>query len=252
MKGYVCELRLPIVLMASLLGMVSFRIDGWILYAWIVSLFIAVAASATMAQNAWRDRHHDQKRGRTFVASNERSFRILVVALWVTSFLLSITLWTISLWYGILSVFMIISGLTYSETRQIPLLPALIVAITSASCAIYADPYNDKLISLFLSTTLWIFAREILKDLDDCSQDHGYKWTIPLKFGIPASKRISGIILLLTSVIISLVSIKVLPGMIFLLSSTLLLLFNKDHGKAKTLLDLSMATILIVLVATGA
>lgn len=251
MKGYVKALRLPIVVMAGLLAITAFRVSVWSTDAYLVALFIVIVASATMAHNDWRDREHDAEKGKIFALNHSKSFGTMVILLWFASLIGAIGLWILNPWYGILSGLVIVSGLIYSETRQIPFLPVLLVALTSASPALYANPRNNKVLAIFFVSVLLIFGREILKDLDDYSHDVGYKWTLPLVFGRRAAKFLAGLIILVLSLVATWVSMKTLAGAPFLLMSASYLIFDKNHRSAKTLLDIGMATIIVVLLASG-
>ena len=251
MKGYIKALRLPIVVMAGLLAITAFRVSAWSTDAYLVALFIVIVASATMAHNDWRDKEHDARKGKTFALNHSKSFRAMVILLWFASLIGAIGLWILNPWYGILSGLVIVSGLVYPETRRTPLLPALLVALTSASPALYANPRNDKVLAIFLVSALLIFGREILKDLDDCSHDVGYKWTLPLAFGRRAAKFLASLITLVLPLVAIWVSMKTLAGAPFLLLSASCLILNKNHCSAKTLLDIGMATIIVVLLASG-
>jgi 4-hydroxybenzoate polyprenyltransferase len=251
MKGYIKALRLPIVVMAGLLVITAFRVSAWSTNAYLIALFIVIVSSAIMAHNDWRDKEHDAKKGKTFALNNSKPFKAMVMLLWFASLVSAIGLWILNPWYGILSGLVIVSGLIYSETRRIPLLPVLLVALTSASPALYANPKNDKVLAIFLVSALLVFGREILKDLDDCSHDIGYKWTLPIALGKRVAKFLAGLIVLVLPLVATWVSIKTLAGTPFLLISALCLILNKNHHSAKTLLDIGMATIIVVLLVSG-
>ncbi len=251
MIRYIKALRLPIVVMASLLAITTFRISVWSADAYLVALFIVIAASATIAHNDWRDKEHDAKKGKTFALNHSKSFGAMVVLLWFASLSGAVGLWILNPWYGILSGLIVVSGLIYSETRRIPLLPVLLVALTSASPTLYVNLRNDKVLAIFVVSALLIFGREILKDLDDCSHDAGYKWTLPLAFGRHAAKILAGSIVLILPLVATWISIKTLAGAPFFLMSASCLILNKNHRPAKTLLDIGMVTVIVVLLASG-
>lgn len=250
MKGYIKALRLPIVVTAGLLAIIAFRVSAWKTDAYLVALFTVIVASATMAHNDWRDKEHDAKKGKTFAQNHRGSFRAMVILLWLASLSLAVVLLIISSWYGTLSGLIIASGLIYSETRKVPFLPAIIVAVTSASPVLYANPRDEKVLAMFLVATLLIYGREILKDLDDHSHDAGYKWTLPLAYGTRIAKFIAGLIMLALPFVVVLVSAKTLAGAPFLLMSALCLILNKNHSSAKTLLDIGMVTIIVTLLVS--
>ena len=70
------------VALGVILTLVSAKIAQIHLTPWI-PIFIAVAGIATMFQNDWRDRHHDYRKGKTFVVDNEKNFLWVTVSLWI-------------------------------------------------------------------------------------------------------------------------------------------------------------------------
>lgn len=237
--------------MAGLLAIIAFRVSVWSTDAYLVALFTIIVASATMAHNDWRDKEHDAKKGKTFALNHSKSFGVMVVFLWFASLSGAVGLWILNPWYGILSALIVVSGLIYSETRRIPLLPALLVTLTSASPALYANPRNEKVLAMFLVVALLIYGREILKDLDDYSHDAGYKWTLPLAYGTRVAKFLAGLIMLVLPFVAVWVSAKTLAGAPFILMSASCLILNKNHRSAKTLLDIGMVVIIATLLVSG-
>lgn len=250
MYGYVKALRLPIVVMAGLLAITAFRVSVWQPDAYLVALFIVVVASSTMAHNDWRDRKHDAKKGKDFALKHQAAFRVFTISLWGCSFALALLLWFVSQQWGIISSGIILSGLLYSETRRIPLLPQSLVALTSASPTLYAGLSDHRVLALFLASALLIFGREILKDSEDYPHDAGYKWTLPLTIGNRASKFCSGVILLLVPLVVG-VSTKTLAGMPFLSVTALFLILNREYKSVKILLFVGMVMLIIPLLVSG-
>lgn len=251
MYGYVKALRLPIVVMAGLLAVTAFRVSVWQPDAYLVALFIVIVASSTMAHNDWRDKDHDAKKGKDFALKHRRSFGLFVLVFWVCSLALAATLWAVNPWWGILSGGIILSGLLYSETRRIPLLPQSLVALTSASPTLYAGLSDHRVLALFIASALLIFAREILKDSEDCPFDAGYKWTLPLAIGNRASKLCSGVTLIIVPFVVLEISTKTLAGMPFLAVTALLLILNREYKSVKILLFVGMAMLIIPLLVSG-
>lgn len=251
--GWIKVLRLPIVIAAGFLSIVSFRIADWDRNAYTIALFVVVAASATMAHNDWRDRFHDAKNGKDFALVHNSSFPVFVATLWGISLGLAAFLWRVQSSYGMLSVAMVTSGLIYSETRRIPFLPVLLVAATSASPALYPILMSASKESwlLFSAAFLLIFGREILKDLDDFGHDSGYKWTLPHAIGTKRAKVVSGLFLLVVSAVVLGISPWVLAGIPFLFVSVIILFMDKGHKLAKITVDIAMVVILVVLAASG-
>lgn len=251
MNGYIKALRLPIVVMAGLLAITAFRVSVWSADAFRVAVFIVIVGFATMAHNDWRDRECDARKGKTFALNHSKPLGVMVMLLWLASLIGAIGLWIVNPWYGVLSGLIILSGLVYSETRRIPLLPASLVALTSASTVLYAGPSDHRVMSLFLTSAFLIFGREILKDLDDYPHDDGYKWTLPLAIGSRSAKLCSSAILLLVPLLALGISTKTLVGMPLLVISASCLILDRNHRNSKGLLDIGMATIIITLLVSG-
>ena len=137
-KGYVKAMRLPVVILAALLAIASFRISAWDPSAYLVAVSVVVVSSAIMAQNDLRDRHHDMLKGKRFALAHTRQLRKFVFALWVLSCVMALGLRLVNPMFGLISLATIGLGLVYSETRRIPLLTAIIVTATYASATLYA------------------------------------------------------------------------------------------------------------------
>ncbi len=251
MNGYIKALRLPIVVMAGLLAITAFRVSVWRTEAYLVALFVVIVASSTMIHNDWRDREHDAKKGKDFALKHSGTFGVFVLLFWVCSLILAICLWATNPCYGVISGGIIISGLIYSETRRVPILPASLVALTSASPVFYAGPSDHRVLFLFLTSAFLIFGREVLKDLDDYPHDDGYKWTLPLALGRRLAKIYAGAIVFLVPLLALGISTKTLVGMPFLAISASCLIFDRGHFSAKVLLDIGMAIIIATLIASG-
>lgn len=248
-NGWVKSLRLQTAFMAGVLTLVSFRISEWNNIAFIVAIFIVIVASATMAHNDWRDRFHDSKKGKNFALIKSNSFFKFVIFLWIISLCLATTLLTINTHFGLLSFVIIVAGLIYSETRRVPFLPAIIVAITSASPTLYPILLKPNRLSwfLFIATALFIFSSEIIKDISDMKNDLGYKRTIPIIIGAKQSKIVAGVIIILAQIIALNISLCTLIGAPLFLISVFYLITNKNYREIEKTLDFAMMTILIVL-----
>lgn len=253
MTNYIKAIRLPIVLLSGLLCLVSFRLNQMQHLVLLPTLFTIFLAGTCMVQNDWRDREQDTLKGKCFASKNEVPFLVFLLVLWSVTIALAVTLWQKQAEFGWLSAAGIFSGLVYSEARKIPLVPALLVALTSASPILFpvVISYSPIVLLLFLSTTLLIFGREILKDLDDMDYDKGYKWTLPVSIGSRQSKTIAGIFVLLASAISVVLSLKTILGVMPLVASAIYLLTDGSHKTAKVMIDIGILLTIVSLLILG-
>jgi len=251
MTGYVKALRLPIVFLAGLLCLVSFKISQIQHSVFLPIIFTILLAGTCMVQNDWRDRKHDALKGKCFASKNEIPFLAFLLVLWSVTIVLAFVLMREQAEFGWLAMAGIFSGLVYSETRKIPLAPALLVGLTSASPTLFPATiaYSPIVLLLFLSTTLLIFGREIIKDLDDLDYDKGYKWTLPIYVGSIRAKAIAGVFVLLASVLSVTLSLNTILGAIPIIVSVVYLLTDSDHKAAKKLIDIGVLLTLVSLLA---
>lgn len=249
MTNYIKTLRLPIVVLAGLLCLVSFKLSQAQYSAFLPTVFTIFLTGTCMTQNDWRDRKHDVLKRKCFAIKNEFHFLIFLLILWSITIALTVMILKEHIEFGWIAMAGIFSSLIYSETRKIPLIPTLLVALTSASSTLFPAmlSHSPVIFLLFLSVALLIFGREILKDLDDINHDGGYKWTIPLSIGAKQAKIIAGIFILSSAVASIVLSPKTIPGVILLIISSVYLLTNRSHKTAKTFIDFGVLLILISL-----
>lgn len=212
MRSWIESLRPDICALAAFLAVVSFRVAGVDPQALpVVAIFII--ASTTMVQNDWRDRFQDVQKGKSFALEHESSFFRWLVTLWGLSGLLIAGVWYENNGLGSFLLVIALAGLLYSETRKIAYAPVVIVAVVSASPALFPYFMGSSTVwsfVLFVSAGFTIFAREIMKDLLDKNSDLGYKWTIPVAFGEESARNlvaIAGSIAFATLTLLSFVSI---------------------------------------------
>lgn len=245
--------RMPLCFLAVLMVIVSFKVTQWHGATYLAATFIFITSAAIMIHNDWRDRFHDAKKGKDFALTHNSTFRIVLIVLWIISISLAIVLWKIKISWGLLSMAIIASGVIYSETRKIPLLPMFIVAATSAAPALYPmfDRASISLCLLFSATTLIVIGREILKDVDDYDYDLGYKWTLPLAMGTKKSKMIAGLLILIAPAIALGISVKILIILPLIVFSAFWLIADKNQAPAKISCDIAMGITLFVLLVWG-
>ena len=254
MIEWVRAFRLPVCLLAAGLAVVGFRMSG-IRPLWSAVVATLLISCATMLQNDWRDRSHDCRKGKTLAIRHPQLFLRLVVAMWGISAVLSATVAMESWRIGSLLFGAILIGLVHPETRMIPMVPILLVAVASASpvlMAILAGAGSSKeLWLIFFSAAPVIFGREVIKDLDDIHIDGGYKWTIPLAAGERKAKSIAAAAIAAGAGIALSVTTTVLPGTALALVGGFFLLHHNERQTAKYCIDLGMALAIIALGIRG-
>lgn len=179
--AYIKSLRLSTGISASLLSYSAFILAHQDT-PWSIVISIGCICSATMAWNDYRDRENDRKKGKVFASNNPQPFLVFCLMLWTMACSISIYatyLYSFAntqlLWLGIFI------GVTYSETRKLFLLPAVLVALATAlpSMLAYKAEYQNGVLLLSFAIFLFIFARENIKDIEDKKIDTGYKNTLP-------------------------------------------------------------------------
>lgn len=185
--SWIRSVRPLVSVFSGALVLVGFRIVHNINHAaQLLAATITAICIVTMLQNDWRDRWQDAKKGKSLACNHPHAFLAWTAFWWALSIVLvgvsSIqTPHAACLLIGLL----VVAGI-YSETRRIPFLPIILVSIVSSSpllLPIAMGRSSDLLVRLFFGATAMIFAREILKDIEDLPIDCGYKWTIPVAFG---------------------------------------------------------------------
>jgi len=254
MKPWIKSLRLPTCLLSGFLTLLSFRLAR-IELSYLAAFTVAVIAVATMVWNDWRDKVHDTKKGRRLAHDRPKQFLFFSLMLWAFALTLTIMLFREEFRFGILALCMVVVGMLYSEMRLIPVIPTLFVSVTAASSTLFpllvGDSGRMRNWLLFAAVAIFIFGREILKDLDDHSIDRGYKWTFPVKIGVRIS-RVLVVQLWLTSIMIgALINPLSLAGIPLLIAADFYLLVKGDHFKTKMLLDLGAAAATIALFFVG-
>lgn len=216
-------------LLASLLTIASFRITGAPPPA-VAVIAVFVITCATMLQNDWRDRHHDERKGKLFVLQHQTAFLVAVVIFWTVSLMLIIIAAAENLSMGIMLILMAIAGLVYSETYRIPLAPVLVVSLTSASPALLpmlGGVHTGKSWLLFLAVAFISFAREISKDLIDQKVDVGYKWTFPIAIREKRATNLGLVALTVGLILAVFISKATLPGIVMVMCGALLFVYKR-------------------------
>lgn len=147
---------------------------------WILALEAFLVATFAMVQNDYIDRFHDLKKGKRFAYEHKKEFIIVLCIGWITVWGIALSLPTPNL--SILIPVILIS-MFYSYSRKVMYVQTFCVAIASASPLIFVNGnlvplvFYDANALMFLSTFFGIFAREIVKDIEDAEIDVGYKYT---------------------------------------------------------------------------
>lgn len=253
LQPWIKSLRSPRAGVAVLLVLASFKVSHQYIpkEAWAVAFFVVVLCFAVMVWNDWRDRFHDIKKGKLLASSRHRAFLFYAALLWLGSITLALTLAFLNKFFAVIAITLIIGGLVYSELRKIFIVPTLAVAVISATPIFFAlvsqsASSPDALWWLFIIVVAVIFAREVMKDLEDKNIDFGYKATLPLIIGDLNSRFLIGFLLIAVS---WLVLLKFPKGVhsVFLTFIALGFLVAKNERVAKILLDWAILVFLCIL-----
>lgn len=246
-------LRLSVCILAGLLASAGFILARQAISWTAVAAVFFIAVSA-MLQNDWRDRFHDVRKGRTLAYERPRAFFALLAAFWAASAgavaLVAVREPRVALGLAALAF----AGIVYSETRRLPLVPIAIVSLTSAAPAILpaaGGASAGRLWPLFAATALVIFAREVMKDLDDRAIDGGYKWTLPLALGERRARQLAAGAVFGGLAAAASVSPLVWPGAVLVGVASIALVRGTDALKVRNCLDTGMALVILGLVAFG-
>lgn len=220
--GYIKSIRPLACIFPGLLVLASMRLaTGNVHQGWLPAIAIFVLFLAIMAQNDLRDRWHDSKKGKTFVLNNTTSFKWFTLMLWLSGIGLASIASDGNPAYLWIFGFVVIGGLIYSEVRSIPMASNCLVALITGSSALFPLSVEHQSILpsvwLFSAITSSIIAREILKDFNDQHIDSGYKWTFIQRFGEARSMMIVKSCLVLSSIVLLLVNLAVLPLVLLLM-----------------------------------
>lgn len=251
MGEWIKSLRLSVCIFAGILSVVSFKIcnidTGKF---WLCGVAVVVIACATMVHNDWRDRFHDVKKGKCLAVKNPKKYLAFDVAMWIIAVGLSIVVTTQNFRLSLLLWLATLSGLLYSETRRIPMVPIFLVSVTSASATLFpVSVFGSSLKPwlFFFAILMTIFGREIIKDLQDVNVDSGYKWTLPLKLGVGYSKILASVSIVAGLLIMATLSLKVILALPFTLFATYLLISKSRYQGSKRLADAGMVTALLMI-----
>jgi len=246
-------LRLPICILASLLVIASFRVVTKEI-PWQAVLATFFITSATILQNDWRDRFHDARKGKMLALQHQKAFITWTITYWAMSGGLIVLAVLHDHAIGVVLALTAIVGLVYSETRKIPLVPIMLVSLCSATAVtlpIVVGGNSEKLWLMSLSVFCIIFAREIMKDLEDAYLDRGYKWTFPLRIGERHSKTLATVTPVMGSAVAIKVSLAALLGVPFILVAAILLVRGGGPSTSKMVLDAGMTLIILALITFG-
>ena len=148
---------------------------------WLLAFEIFLIAGLAMIHNDYYDRENDIKKGKTFAYEHPQEFRRVLIIGWLVVWILALTFLLLQYWVTLLPV--IVISICYSYFRKIIYLQTLCVALTSASPLIIGhiddsqkDPMHLNIIFFFV-VLLSIYAREVIKDIEDRNTDKGWKNT---------------------------------------------------------------------------
>lgn len=196
--------RLKMAVFAILLVMCSFVLENETIdiYVWLIALVVTLGTINTMLTNDYVDREHDKLKGKNFASENENVLFPVVVILWAIIIMLSLVVMFYSRYQGGILLVCAYVGIMYSFTRKFPMLSAFSVALASALITLLPLAKSGMSVVLFSSTFLFIFAREIVKDVDDKKIDERidekgnvYKKTLPVILNTETALIIAGFVL---------------------------------------------------------
>jgi 4-hydroxybenzoate polyprenyltransferase len=244
-KNIFTALRLPECSLVVFLSFLSFKISNTpISFLLLISLFFITAS--TMLQNGWRDRQHDIKKGKTIHKEKPSFFILWLFIFWLTSSLLSVSVFYSQHLTGCILFAMIAVGLLYSEARHIPFLSIFLVTITVASVTLLPMGFSAtgrELLPLFLVVIFLMFGRENLHDIADMTADTSYKKTIPIIFGDYTARIISVITLIIGSIIALVINPVSIFGSVFILLGILQIPKEQNLIKVRQKIDTGLVLI---------
>jgi len=253
MMGWINALRPTTSMMAGILSIIGFSVTAWHPNAWLIAIFVTIGTCATMVHNDWRDRYHDIKKNKDFALNAGAWFLFYDIMLWAVAIGMIPVLGRNEPVFIAIALTIVVAGLLYSETRLIPILPQLIVAITSATPVLFGvlNAPCQRGWSLFWATTLLIYASEILMDINDCGHDRGYKWTLPLAIGHRRSKFIAGVCTLFVPFVAYAATPTTLIGAPMLIWAGLELLKDADHTRPQSVSWYATMIVLAAILLAG-
>ncbi len=244
-------LRMTMACLAVGLAVSAFRLARLQLSVLALASVFCIFCAARL-QNDWRDRYQDVKRGKSFAFAHAKLFLLCLLSCWAVCCLL---VGAVALQNGPLALLLAamgLAGLLYSETRKLPWVPILISAITSASPAFLPstlEPDMDRMLPLFAAAALYIFGREILKDLEDVRFDEDYKWTIPLAYGDRIARRLAVVSVAGACISVATISSLAVAGILAAAIGLVLFCRNISLGTTMNWLDAGAALVILALVA---
>lgn len=196
--------RLKMALFAILLVLSSFVLENETIdaYVWLIALVVTLGTINTMLTNDYVGREHDKLKGKNFASENEYIFLPIIVILWAIIVMLSFVVMFYSRYQGSILLVCAYLGITYSFTKKFSMLSAFSVSFASALITLL--PLSKSILSvvLFSSTFLFIFAREIVKDVEDKKIDeiidkkgNVYKKTLPVILKTETALILAGFVL---------------------------------------------------------
>ncbi len=227
---------------------------------WYLVVLVFFVAAGTMVQNDYLDRYHDLNKGKRFAFDNARSFKISLHILWSFLILSGAVVLLYSVGQGILLLAVVVIGIFYTHTRKVLLLSAITTSATSSSPVLFAymTSGSSSCLIVFFSVFLVIFGREMIKDIEDCLIDIGYKKTLVAeeKITIEMATRLAGTLIFLGALVSlslflhpqqSLVYLIYMIGFAFCTGASAVLWFSDDFFRGRDILDRGMIGIILSL-----
>lgn len=248
----------PVVgIFAALLCLASFKLTSestpfWFLPGTYFGLFSFLACCAAMLRNDAVDWQRDVLKGKSFGMLNRQRLFYYSQTIFVWCGIMLGPVFLLNRYWGLIAIIMIALAIYYEKSYTKPFLTTILVALCSALPAMFAlliaQPSYKANASLFLIAFAAIFAREILKDIEDMPSDTGYKSTVPLGLGMRKARILAASTMLFSASLIgSSQSFGYLRWLILpaFLAALLIWPLNKSTAICKTSIDFCTATLLI-------
>lgn len=257
-RDLIWVLRLPVVVFAVLVLLASFCLQGHSLaaYGWEklmpLSLVVACGVALAMVCNDWSDRFHDRQKGKWSAFNNPDLYERygMSIGLLLACFIGMVSDNPKWLWP---CMFLLVTSIQYTQTYRVPFLSNLLVAVTSAVPTLFCltDPLcqnTGRAWMLFGLVTIVIFAREILKDIEDMHIDSGYKWSVPVTWGDAFARKIAGLLLGLSCIFLVGLSVSLAVTLVsigLLILASVVTIRGISPGRCKALVDLGILAFLV-------
>lgn len=227
------------ILLGTILPLIGFIMVNMKGFTFWILLVVLMGQGATMLTNDYVDRHHDIKKNKSFAHDHPMLVQCTATVLWIITTMIGIRLFLFNPAYGFLSALQIVLGINYSLSYKIPFGPNNYVALTVASVMFYPylASFSWNILLVGVGVYLYIFAREILKDMDDAAFDSGYKWSIPVEYGTRLAYIASAMLYFDAGVVLTMINPYAVPILLITAAVGIDMVLTQKHRVHKTLFD---------------